>query len=914
MSKNLTRKGLALGAVVALGTSLFAGAPAQAASGINLTDLNNKGLYGMIEAEAFTFLASGNSDFPSGNASQLRVKVKNVLGSANAPTELIGGNAASAENLATTGTTATALGTAAGDTAVFRVSSMTSPFQFSLTSGEIAADTTEKYEVTVFADANNNGIIDSGEVASSTQTVTFYDVAGLTTSIVIGDTTQGSTTVSADVTIAGVDVAQLTAAEWGVGFSSGTGTDLKASAADVDAVTLDADRTKFQAELSVTGLTADTAVKAQVGYLNSAIDVSDGEYNADGTFDSNAKVGSYVTKAVVAASVKSIKTEVVKSTTLNSSAKFKLDSEFKLKVTAKDNVDWDATTAKAVAGSVIKVAITETAGLDADEILTINGTSYTDSNKLPGTGTYAKLSVTTDASGVAYITVKTSGFANGNTVVATASAENGTVLGDSGAANQGALTVTAETTAYKAWIVNHDTTSTQTTDGVAAVVNFEVYDQFGGLPTDGAYEAYADWVSSNQGATSTKNSTAASSTKTAVTSGKATLSILDNGTGTGANVYDLGVKKKEGNGYTGSSVLESTEVDGSSDFTVNIVESVAAGALTVTSYTKNTTTKVYELTAGATSYTLSSGLTDKGALKDISVLGTAPSGATYVTVAGTVTTLGTATASAVQLVGKSVTFTAPGAQFRYVASGSKNVYATDTITVPSGSAGAWSIDIASTKAGKVNLVVTSGTATETVVLDSFAVAAEDKATAIAITAPKTIKPGKTLIVSAVVTDKWGNAVDTNQGTSDARSTAALTFDVTYDGPGYVIGDLPTKTDANGKISFRVLLGAGDTGVAKVSVSYDVDGTATTNAAVTAESATLIGVTASVSAGSKKANVVVKGAEGLTVKVVSGTKVTTKTATSDSYKLSLTKLTKGSKTVKVYVNDILVTSKKVTVRR
>jgi hypothetical protein len=36
MSKNLTRKGLALGAVVALGATLFAGSPAFAANEINV--------------------------------------------------------------------------------------------------------------------------------------------------------------------------------------------------------------------------------------------------------------------------------------------------------------------------------------------------------------------------------------------------------------------------------------------------------------------------------------------------------------------------------------------------------------------------------------------------------------------------------------------------------------------------------------------------------------------------------------------------------------------------------------------------------------------------------------------------------------------------------------------------------------
>ena len=77
MSKNMTRKGLALGATLSLAISgLIATTPAQAAVGITLEPkLGTE--YTMIEGETFTLNAFGNVEFPSGNAGQLRVKVTN---------------------------------------------------------------------------------------------------------------------------------------------------------------------------------------------------------------------------------------------------------------------------------------------------------------------------------------------------------------------------------------------------------------------------------------------------------------------------------------------------------------------------------------------------------------------------------------------------------------------------------------------------------------------------------------------------------------------------------------------------------------------------------------------------------------------------------------------------------------------
>jgi hypothetical protein len=59
---------------------------------------------------------------------------------------------------------------------------------------------------------------------------------------------------------------------------------------------------------------------------------------------------------------------------------------------------------------------------------------------------------------------------------------------------------------------------------------------------------------------------------------------------------------------------------------------------------------------------------------------------------------------------------------------------------------------------------------------------------------------------------------------------------------------------------------------------------------------------------------VKNAAGLTLKIVTGSKVATAIATSDSYRITLKKILPGKRTVKVYVNDILVKSGTVTVKR
>ena len=246
MSKNLTRKGLAIGAVVALGSSLIAGSPAFAAPTLNLTDVNEKGNYKMLEGETFTLLASANSDFNASNVGQLRVKVKNVDGVAASGFKIALGTGAlttlddTNEVQTLNGATKFALGSTAGDTAVFAIgatsvadtttanlggaSQMTSPFKFQFTAAAVAADANARFEVTVWADADNDGTIDtaagSEELVSATRTVQFVDVTNVTSTITIDDAIQGAAATGADVTIPGIAIDQLDAAEWGVRFTA----------------------------------------------------------------------------------------------------------------------------------------------------------------------------------------------------------------------------------------------------------------------------------------------------------------------------------------------------------------------------------------------------------------------------------------------------------------------------------------------------------------------------------------------------------------------------------------------------------------------------------------------------------------------------------------------------------------------
>lgn len=159
-----------------------------------------------------------------------------------------------------------------------------------------------------------------------------------------------------------------------------------------------------------------------------------------------------------------------------------------------------------------------------------------------------------------------------------------------------------------------------------------------------------------------------------------------------------------------------------------------------------------------------------------------------------------------------MTISAPGVLFEVETTQANTyVYAFDSVTVKTSAAGVYGgVKALSNTTGAVTVKVTSGSASEDVVLTFNGVAAGEAAS---MTVDVTgAEPGKTMTVSGLVKDAYGNAVDNVAGD----------IAITYDGPGFVVGDLPDQTDSNGAFSFKVLLGANDVVTGSVVVVLDAD--------------------------------------------------------------------------------------------
>jgi hypothetical protein len=225
--------------------------------------------------------------------------------------------------------------------------------------------------------------------------------------------------------------------------------------------------------------------------------------------------------------------------------------------------------------------------------------------------------------------------------------------------------------------------------------------------------------------------------------------------------------------------------------------------------------------------------------------------------------------------------------------------------------GAYSVDVTSNVSQKESVVTVTSLGGSKTVKVTFTAAAETAGSAISFVAPKIAKTGRTLSMTVKLVDKFGNAVNGGDTASGGSQ-----IELSYEGPGFVVSDLSAVTElgTDGEYTVRVLLGSDEAGKGTLSLKYDPSGDDLTSTDVISSSVdVLVGVSATVAAGKKSASTTVKNASGLTIKVVSGSKSVTKVATSDSYKVSLTKLTAGKKTVKVYVNNVLVTSKSVSVK-
>ena len=812
----MTKKGLAVGAGLALVATGFA-APAHAAAGIDITAANSKSVYGMLEGEAFSFTIAGNADFNAAQQGLLRVEAVNVSGGAAASAISINATALTNLNdidLLGSGTTADVMDADAGDAAVFGLgdgttSIMTTPFTFSFVS-TAAADKAQAYDVTAFVDANNDGVRQAGELASPTRRVTWYDSSKVEVSIAIDAPTAGDTATGADITSTQIALDQLTAAEIGVEYTLGTGAAIVAGVY-ADAVSQNAANPAIlESDLgTITALTAADAVKAQLVFKTANVDVANPTVG-------NTAVGAPATLAVAATSVHTITGSIVDSATGQTAASA---TQVLNKGTwsAAALVVSTATGNPALAGQAVTAKITTSRALSATETLTVGGVTYTASATLPGATGVATLAVgTSDATGTVSLPITTAGMTDADTVVVTFYTSN----------KSGAVTATLKDAVYSGYLENVNGGTVSTTDGTAVSVDVVVLDQFGGTAPAGykARSVFDAAATTAAGAQATLGASAASGSEVALVNGRGTLSILDNGTGVGTNVYDVGFN-------TGVAGAADTEIQANLNVKIVKAENTATGGFTLT----DATPTALALNAAQTGYVMTAGQRGasdaklpiqnmNGATKRVfknfdarSELGAAAPNVAAddtvnrATIAGVVSSSFSNTVAQTVLANATITFSGAGLQFQTTENGAA-VWGNESLTVQANAVGAFSVQVYSQKAGLNTVTVTSGTVSKTVFLYSD-VAATDSATSLTVSAPDNILPGRTLAVTGLLTDRFGNP---------RTSAATDPFAVTYSGPGYA-QVMPTATNANGAFAFNVLLGSNDTGTATITAYYDIDG-------------------------------------------------------------------------------------------
>ncbi len=816
MSKNLTRKSLAFGALIALGSSVIAGSPALAAGEINLVPSSGTS-YNALAGTVYNLKAT----FAPGSTPSSYAQLKYVVttGADSAVTYTLG------TSLVTSASTSVAASTTAVTAATSGADATTVNY---IGLAATTTSVTSTVSVTAFVDANNDNALTAGEW-NTIRTVTFKKVADVTPVVTITTPAVGDTSAKATVNWGDLNIEQISrSGAFGVANGSANkslGLDIKVNAGSYAAATY----SEGTFTLGSLNIVAGDVVTAQAVYASNPYTGSANSYSVTALGTAATATASARTintnNGLVSNVLKSTDAVATAATTIatNTAATVRTNGSFTAQVKATD-ISAGATSASTVAKSGVAVVatLTTSATLSATAgsvvSITANGTTYNTAAALSA----ASIALTTDSNGLASVALSTAGFVDGQTVTVTFKAQNLT----------SAVVATADDATYTVVSKGVGSALRSIVEGGSTTFTYAVKDQYGVAFGSGGRLKFD--VGYTVGATSYVN----------LVNGEASITVTDTTASTDVDItVDATLQKQDA--ATGNWALLSPSVTATQQ-TVNVTATAVAFD----------TAPVAQSIALSTSVALTtSSVNNPGA--------------------------------AVTIASKGVTFIVGGVEYA------------DTVTLFSAANGDVVVNALSNIAGEHTITYTAGADVKTAVVTVAAAAANSGAT-LSITAPTIIKSGRTLIVTAKLVDKYGNpvAVPNTNGTSPTTS-------LSYEGPGFVTSAITQTLDASGVSTFRVLLGAGDTGAANVTFTYDADGTTATVAKVTKTATVLIGVSASVSKAATS-KVTVKNAEGLTVKVVRGTKSVTKVATSDSYKVSLKG---GSGTVKVYVEGILVASKK-----
>jgi hypothetical protein len=396
MSTIVTRKSLALGAIVALATTAFAGAPAFAANEIKLAPAAGTSL-STLSTEAFVLESSFAPGVTNQN-SQLWFQVKTSTNvSVDVSTDTVDAN-----NFAAGDRLAASTGDASDASAYVRyikaagTGSTDRNFIALALHGATSVDSSDVV-VTAFVDSSNDHTLTDGEW-STAKTVSFKKYSAVTATASIETVNEGDTTVVGHLTLAGLNLDQIqsevvlsfgknstdaldgvsgdAAQDPGVTAAATTAGDYKGTTGALDALT-SADTVEVQAYVG--GEKVGSAAKASVtartlSNIQATVDTTDNSVYSEDAEEGYARTNSAFTVSALALSSAATPAPVAGA-----------------KLTA--TVYWEATWATT----------------DGEESsITINGVKYASGASLDA----AEIAVTTDPKGKAVLNISTANFAN----------------------------------------------------------------------------------------------------------------------------------------------------------------------------------------------------------------------------------------------------------------------------------------------------------------------------------------------------------------------------------------------------------------------------------------------------------------------------------------------------------------------
>ena len=894
MSKNLTRKSLAFGAIVALGTSLFAGAPAQAAAAITAAPSVGTGTT-VLASDTFTLKVYGNTDFSFATTSPLVWKVTKPASTASVAFQNQGSGTPTATAASTSTisylTPSAVVATTAGNT-------------LKLTPTIGSTGTSSDYIVQPFLDLDGSGALNTdADLAGNAVTIHFVKGAELTSVVTLDQVSTGlAATGTVKYTNTDFNYAQSTLGNTNVLINKNGGTFSAAQA-----VTLSDAKDSF--EYSIANGTAAVTVGAVMGVKSQVTG-----YNSDITYTNSAVVYSTAdaaSPAIAADTTVAVGENLKKSAGTNTSS---LDADYAVRTGTKSftyRVDYykEAGLVNAIAaGKPVRVTIhEESTSLVTNDVIRVNGKKLTGGD---GAQADAVLNTVTDANGGITLTVESDLGLVGDSVTITTLA-----TGSSSVQSVNKFTwtdaVLTTITQTDAQIGGDGTTVAPNlltvVKGSTVTLKYALRDQFGKLWAPAGYDYR---INAAKGGTGTLTL----ATTTAFSAGVATLTYTDNTTAANATttvVATLESKASSATSYGAAHTTDSVIVTGSTD-AVTTSFNIVATAQAAAKITKNAA--VDDAAATVSDADGVAHATNKVTKADAALaaqdIRSNANGASLGNTKGAKLSGTVYNADGSAAAGVAVTVSAAGLFFSPDVAGSKVVTA-GSITVNTNSTGTYNVWALSSKGGTVAISIASGSVTTTQTV-KWAAAAATAGKNITITAPASSLPGRAVDVVVLLTDKYGAPVQTTTNGVE-RLSVAIT------GPGSNTAVAAT-TDADGKISFKLIFGANDLGTAVVKVTYDADGDTTTYSPVVVSQSIVVSATVPSAA---KANVVAKtkafsvsvsgnaSAKNVVVKVAGKTVATLKG--SASAKTYTVKATKGSKKVTVYVGGKLIATKTVSVK-